>query len=429
MANPKVVIVGGGFGGIKAARALKKASVDLLIIDKTNHHLFQPLLYQIATAALSASSIATPIREIVRHQKNTSVIMADVIAIHKERKRVELLTREMISYDYLVVATGASHAYFGHDEWEVLAPGLKTLVDAVKIREHLLLSFERAERCDNSLDAEKYLRFVVIGGGPTGVEMAGAIAEIAHTTLYSNFRKIKPSLCQIYLIEGLEYLLPSYPIKLCIQAQKDLEQLGVTVLTNTRVTNITPEGVYMGDEFIETPNVIWAAGNEASPLLKTLGVPLDRQGRVLVEPDLSIPDNPNVFVIGDAAATLDPSFGILPGVAPVAIQQGNYVAKIISKQIPKEKRKPFKYFDKGSMATIGKGKAVATIGKLAFSGFFAWLAWGLIHIAYLINFRNRIIVMTQWILWFFTGSRNVRIINKSIEVEDEHEICNQSKKT
>ena len=417
MVYTKVVIVGGGFGGITAAKALKEQDLEILVIDKTNHHLFQPLLYQVATAALSSGTIAAPIREILRNQPSASVIMGDVRLVDKEKQEVILANGEKYHYDFLIIATGASHSYFGHKEWERFAPGLKTLEDAVRIREHILLAYEKAERCDSISEAEKYMRFVIIGGGPTGVEMAGAIAEIARQSLFRNFRKIKPELSKIYLIEGLAQVLPAYPPRLGAIAKRDLEKIGVKVLLNTKVTNITEEGVYIGDKFIATPNIIWAAGNVASPLMKSLDVPLDRQGRAFVLPDLSIPGFPNLFVIGDAAATADPKLGILPGIAPVAIQQGNYVAKIISKNISQQERKAFKYFDKGSMATIGKAKAVAMVGNLKFSGFLAWLAWCFIHILYLISFRNRMIVMMQWSFWYVTGKRNVRLIMQSVDEE------------
>lgn len=415
MSRKKVIIIGGGFGGINAALALRKAEIEVLVIDKTNHHLFQPLLYQVATAAIADTNIATPIREVLKNQKNASVIMADVVAIDKQQQIVRLLNGEALHYDDLIVATGATHSYFGNEKWEAYAPGLKTLVDAVKIREHILLSFETAEKYGHQQDIRKYLRFIVIGGGPTGVEMAGAIAEIAHASMVKNFRNIHPEKSEIYLIEGLDHLLPSYPMELSIQAYKDLEKMGIKVLLNTRVTNITEQGVYMGDTFIETANVIWAAGNEASSLLKSLAIPLDKQGRAWVEPDLTIPGFSNVFVIGDAAAVKDPNKGTLPGVAPVAIQQGKYVAKVIGKRIAPDQRIPFKYFDKGSMATIGKAKAVAVVGRFCFSGLLAWLAWSFIHIAYLISFRNRFIVMSQWIFWYLTNKRNVCIITRSIE--------------
>jgi NADH dehydrogenase len=415
MAYTKIVVIGGGFGGLNVAKGLKKAKLDLLIIDKTNHHLFQPLLYQVATAALSPGEIATPIREIVRHNANTSVIMGEVVAIDKNAKLLTLANGDKISYNLLVVATGARHSYFGNDAWETFAPGLKTIGDALKIREQILLSFEKAERVDSISTAEKYLNFVIVGGGPTGVEMAGAIAEIAHKTLFKNFRIIKPEKSKIFLIEALPYILPTYPQKLSLRAKKDLESMGVRVLTNTKVTAITEEGVQLGDTFIPCNNVVWAAGNQASPLLKTLDVPLDRAGRVVVGPDLTIPEHPEIFVIGDAACSIGKDGKPLPGIAPTAIQQAHYVAKIISHGIPPEKRAPFKYFDKGNMATIGTSKAVVSVGKINFSGFFAWAAWCFIHIIYLIGFRNRFGVMVEWFYCFMTGQRGVRLIYHSID--------------
>lgn len=417
MALAKLVIIGGGFGGLNLAKALKKADLDILLIDKTNHHLFQPLLYQVATAALSPGEIATPIREILRHQENTSVIMGDVEQIDTKGRKVVLQNGDVISYDYLVLATGARHSYFGNDKWEVFAPGLKTIQDALKIREQVLISFEKAERMDRVSETEKYLNFVVIGGGPTGVEMAGAIAEIANKTLFKNFRRIKPEGSKIYLIEALPHILPVYPESLAIRAEKDLKEMGVRVITGKKVTNITEEGVQIEDEFIPSVNIIWAAGNQASPLLKSLDVPLDRAGRVIVEPDLSIPGHPEVFVIGDAANAKGIDGKPLPGIATTAIQQGKYVAKLIGKHLPKEDRPPFKYFDKGSMATIGTKRAVAQMGKLKIAGFLAWLAWCFIHIVYLIGFRNRFGVMIEWIYCFVTGQRGVRLIYRSIEQE------------
>jgi len=415
MPYTKVVIIGGGFGGLNVAKLLKKAHMDVLVIDKTNHHLFQPLLYQVASAALSPGEIAIPIREILLDYANTHVIMGDVVGINKKEKTVTLGNGDVKSYDYLVVATGARHSYFGNDQWEEFAPGLKTIQDALKIREQVLISFEKAERLDKISEAEKYLNFVVIGGGPTGVEMAGAIAEIAHKTMFRNFSRIRPEKSKIYLIEGLPFILPSYPEKLSIRAKKDLEKMGVKVLTDTKVTDISYEGVTFGDQFIPCRNVVWAAGNQASPLLKTLDVPLDRAGRVIVGPDLTIPDHPEVFVIGDAAHALDKNEKPLPGIAPTAIQMAQYVGKVIKKEIPKEGRKPFKYFDKGSMATIGKSKAVAVMGKLKLTGFLAWAAWCFIHIVYLIGFRNRFGVMVEWFYCFTTGQRGVRLIYRSIE--------------
>lgn len=413
----KTVIIGGGFGGLTAAKALKRTKMDVLVIDKTNHHLFQPLLYQVATAALSPGEIATPIREVLRDQENTSVIMADVTSIDKEKKTLHLRNGDVVSFDFLIVATGARHSYFGNDQWEPFAPGLKTISDALLIRQHVLLSFEKAERLDSISEAEKYLNFIVIGGGPTGVEMAGAIAEIAHKTMFKNFRRIKPERSKIYLIEALPHILPSYPERLSRRATRDLEKMGVRVMNEKKVTNITEEGVEIGGAFIPCRNVVWAAGNQASPLLKTLDVPLDRAGRVIVNPDTSIPDHSDIFVIGDAANFQQKNGKPLPGVAQVAIQQARFVSKIIRKKTPPKKRKRFKYFDKGNMATIGKCHAVVEMGKVHLTGFIAWLAWCFIHILYLIGFRNRFGVMVEWFYCFFTGQRGVRLIYKSIEKE------------
>lgn len=415
MPYTKVVIVGGGFGGLNTAKDLKRAKMDVHIIDKTNHHLFQPLLYQVATAGLSPGEIGTPIREVLRYQENASVIMGDVANIDKNNRTLTLGNGDVIHYDYLVLAIGARHSYFGNDQWEPYAPGLKTIQDALKIREEILISFEKAERLDRISEAEKYLNFVVIGGGPTGVEMAGAIAEIAHKTLFSNFRKIRPEKSKIFLLEALPHILPSYPQKLALKAEKDLAKMGVKVMTNQRVTNINDEGVQIGDTFIPCKNVIWAAGNQVSPILKSLDVPLDKAGRVIVEPDMTIPNHPEVFVIGDCASAKDKNGKPLPGIAPTAIQQAHYVAKVIRKEIPKEQRKPFRYFDKGSMATIGTKKAIATMGKLQLSGTLAWLAWCFIHIIYLIGFRNRFSVMIEWFYCFMTGQRGVRLVYRSIE--------------
>lgn len=420
MAYTKVVVVGGGFGGLNAAQALKRANVDVLLIDKTNHHLFQPLLYQVASAALSPGNIAAPIREILRKQKNASVIMADIVGIDKDKRIVISSDGASFPYDFLILAPGSHHSYFGNDDWEEYAPGLKTLVDAIRIREKVLMAFEKAERCDSYSESLKYLRFVIVGGGPTGVEMAGAVAEIAHKTMFQNFRKIKPEYSEIYLIEGGGQILPAYPKHLGDKALQDLERMGVKVLLNTPVTKITKSGVHMGSKFLETTDIIWAAGNQASPLLKTLEIPLDKNGLAVVEPDLSVPGHPELFIIGDAARVYDTKGKPLPAIAPAAIQQAKYVSKIIQKNIPKEERKPFRYFDKGSMATIGKAKAVAMVGKVELSGFLAWLSWCFIHIVYLISFRNRIIVMIQWFIWYITGSRTVRLITKPIYSAEEH---------
>lgn len=414
MAYTKVVIIGGGFGGLNAAKALKKAKLDVLVIDKTNHHLFQPLLYEVATAALSPGEIATPLREVLRHQSNTSVVMGEVVSIDKAIKQVILSNGTAISYDYLILATGARHSYFGNDSWEKFAPGLKTISDALKVREQILISFEKAERLDSIEEASKYLNFVIIGGGPTGVEMAGAIAEIAHKTMFKNFRRIRPETSKIYLVEALPMILQTYPAELSLRAKKDLEHMGVKVLTGKKVTNIDENGVQIDGIFLECKNIIWAAGNQASPLLKTLEIPLDRQGRAIVDPDLSIPGHPEIFVIGDAACVLKDDKPI-PATAPAAIQEGKFVAKIIQKGIPKEKREPYHYFDKGSMATIGKAKAIVLFKSLRLSGFLAWLIWAFVHIVYLIGFRSRIGVMLEWGSTLITGQRGVRLINKSID--------------
>jgi NADH dehydrogenase len=417
MANTKVVILGGGFAGINAAKNLGNSKLDVWLIDKTNHHLFQPLLYQVASASLSPGDIAVPIREILSPYENITVLMGEVMEIDKENRQVVLRNGDRIGYEYLVVALGARHSYFGKDEWEKFAPGLKTLADALKIREKILLSFEKAERCDSISEAKKYLNFVIIGGGPTGVEMAGAIAEIAHQTMLKDFRRIDTTKTKIYLIEGSPTILPVYPEKLSHKAQKYLENFGVHVITGKRVTNITAEGVTVEGQVIPAENILWAAGNQASPILKTLNVPLDRQGRAIVEADLTLPNHPEIFVLGDSACAMDKKGTPLPGLAPVAVQQGRYVAQILLKRIAKRDRPPFVYFDKGSMATIGKTKAIGTFGKIQFSGLIAWLAWCFIHILYLIGFRNRLVVITQWLFSYFSSQKGARLINRPIDEE------------
>ncbi|MBU6446928.1 MAG: NAD(P)/FAD-dependent oxidoreductase, partial [Verrucomicrobia bacterium] len=354
MASTKVVILGGGFAGINAAKALGNSNYDVWMIDKTNHHLFQPLLYQVASAALSPGDIAIPIREILKPFPNVTVIMGEVVQIDKEKNLIILRNGDQIGYEFLIVALGARHSYFGNDQWEPFAPGLKTLVDALKIRERILMSFEKAERCDSISEARKFLNFVIIGGGPTGVEMAGAISEIAYQTMLQDFRRIDTTKTKIHLIEGSPHILPVYSEKLSRKAQQYLEQFGVNVITGKRVIGVSHEGVTIEGLFIPAENVVWAAGNQASPVLKTLGVPLDRQGRVNVEPDLTIPEHPEIFVLGDAACALDKKGKPLPALAPVAVQQGRYVAQILRRRIPKNARPPFIYFDKGSMATVGK---------------------------------------------------------------------------
>ena len=417
MSVTKVVILGGGFGGLNAAKTLGHSKLDVWVIDKTNHHLFQPLLYQVASAALSPGDIGIPIREIVSPYENVTVLMAEAVSIDKKEKHVVLRNGDRIGYEYLIVALGARHSYFGREEWELYAPGLKTLSDALKIRERILMSFEMAERCDSISEAKKFLNFVIIGGGPTGVEMAGAIAEIAYETMLKNFRRIDTTKTKIYLIEGNSHILPAYPETLTVKAKKYLERYGVHVIEGKRVTNVTSEGVEVEGMEIPAKNILWAAGNQASPVLKTLDVPLDRQGRVAVDPDLSIPGYPEIFVIGDAACAMDKKGKPLPGLAPVAVQQGRYVAHILRKRLPKSERPPFRYLDKGTMATIGKTKAIGMFGKIQFSGFIAWLAWCFIHIIYLIGFRNRLIVLTQWLFSYFSPQRGARLINQSLDKE------------
>ena len=419
MANAKVLILGGGFGGLNAAKALGNSKFDVWLIDKTNHHLFQPLLYQVASAALSPGDIAIPIREILSPYENITVLMGEVVGIDKENRHVVLRNGDRVAYEYLIIALGARHSYFGNDQWEEFAPGLKTLGDALNIRERILLSFEKAERCDSISEAKKYLNFVIIGGGPTGVEMAGAIAEIAYETLMKNFRRIDTTKTRIYLVEGSPHILPVYPEKLSNKAQSYLEHFGVTVITGKRVTNISHEGVTIEDMMIPAENILWAAGNQASQVLKTLNVPLDRQGRANVEPDLSLPDHPEVFVIGDTACAMDKKGKPLPALAPVAVQQGRYVAKILRKQLPKNERPPFNYLDKGTMATIGKTKAIGMFGQVQFSGLIAWLAWCFVHVMYLIGFRNRIVVTLQWFFAYFSPKRGARLIYRITEADEE----------
>jgi NADH:ubiquinone reductase (H+-translocating) len=411
MTKKRVIIVGGGFGGITAAKQLKNSNLELIVIDKTNHHLFQPLLYQVAAAALSPGDIAVPIRGILSKKNNVEVILSEVISVDKEQSCVRLKNREM-KYDYLVLAPGSSHSYFGKKQWEEFAPGLKTLNDALTIRENILRSFEEAEIIEDKNIKNECLTFIIVGGGPTGVEMAGAIAEIAKKTMIKNFRNIKPEEAKIILVEAGSRILTAYSEKLSTIAKGDLEAMGVKVLVNTKITNVISGAVEMGNELIKSKNIIWAAGNEASPLLKTLNTELDRAGRVVVEPDLSVKSFPNIFVIGDAAHAADKRGDLLPGIAPVAIQQGNYIAKLINNEVNGLPRKPFVYFDKGTMATIGKAKAVARIGKFEFSQWIAWFLWSFIHIFFLITFRNRFRVMGEWIMYYFTGRRGVRLITK-----------------
>lgn len=411
MDKKRIIIVGGGFGGLTCAKQLSTENIELIVIDKTNHHLFQPLLYQVAAAALSPGDIAVPIRGILSKKNNVEVILSEVISVNRNESSVKLNDRE-IKFDYLVLAPGSSHSYFGKSEWEKFAPGLKTLNDALTIRENILRSFEEAEISEDKNVKNECLTFVIVGGGPTGVEMAGAIAEIAKKTMLRNFRHIKPEEAVIILVEAGPRILPSYSEKLSAIAKKDLESLGVKVLINTKITNIYSGAVEMGSEIIKSKNIIWAAGNVTSALTKSLNIELDRAGRVMVENDLSVKGSPNIFVIGDAAHVVDKHGELLPGIAPVAIQEGRYVGKLINRDISGKTRKPFAYFDKGTMATIGKAKAVARIGSMEFSELLAWLLWSFVHIFFLITFRNRFRVMGEWIMYYFTGRRGVRLITK-----------------
>jgi NADH:ubiquinone reductase (H+-translocating) len=449
--KPRVVIVGAGFGGLNAAQALAKAGIQtnvrITVIDRENHHTFQPLLYQVATAGLSPGEIAAPIRSILRAHKNIEVLMAEVTGFDLDRRTVKIPDAE-IPYDYLIVAAGASHAYFGHDEWEPYAPGLKTIEDALEIRRRVLLAFELAERHTALGEAAPPLNFVVVGGGPTGVELAGTLAEISRHALAHEFRSIDPARTHILLLEGGPRVLPAYAEDMSRSAQEQLHRLGVEVRTSTTVTQIEPGAVYAGNTRLPATVILWAAGVAASSLGKSLGAPVDRAGRVLVQPDLSLPGHPEVFVIGDLAALKDEHGKLLPGVAPVAMQQGTYVAKLIRQELksaelksagapfsaegaphlasltrkpalslPKggnsDSRPPFRYWDKGSLATIGRAAAVAEFGRIHISGFLAWLAWLFIHILFLIGFRNRLLVFIQWAWSYVTYERGARLITGS----------------
>lgn len=415
MAATKVVILGGGFAGLSAAKELCRTSFDIFVIDRSNHHLFQPLLYEVATAALTPADIALPIRQLLSGHPNITVLMGEVISIDKDKRTITLRNGDHVGFDFLILALGSRHSYFGHKEWESFAPGLKTLNDALKIRERILMSFEKAERCNSLSEAQQYLNFVIVGGGPTGVEMAGAIAEIAYRTMLRDFRHINPAMAKIFLCEGLPHILSAYPEKLSNIAKTYLEKMGVEVLTSSRVTEVTDKGVRIGDRLIPCHNVIWAAGDEASSVLKTLNIPLDRHGRAIVEPDLSLPDHPEIFVIGDAASAKGVDGQPLPAVAPVAIQEGRYVGRILRRHLKKTEREPFHYKDKGMLATVGKTKAVGSFKNWQFSGFFAWLIWGIVHIAFLRGIHNRLSVTFRWFSSFFTGQRGARLIYRSID--------------
>jgi NADH dehydrogenase len=409
VAKPHVVIVGGGFAGLNAARVLARREARVTLVDRRNHHLFKPLLYQVATAGLSPADIATPLRSILRKASDVRVILAAAERVEPEARRV-ILDEGELTYDALILAAGATHSYFGHDEWETLAPGLKTLEDALEIRRRVLLAFEAAERARDAAERRALLTLVVIGGGPTGVELAGALAELARHTIARDFRAIDPTQTRVILLEGGSRILPSFPEGLARAAARSLERIGVEVRTGALVTRITPDAVWVGGEPIHSRAVLWAAGVAAAPLAHTLGVPLDRAGRIPVTPDLSVAGHPEIFVAGDLCAFTHGTGEPLPGVAPVAIQQGRAAAANAWRRLAGEATRPFRYHDRGSMATVGRAAAVAVIGPLRLSGLPAWLAWLGVHITFLIGFRNRFLVLFEWAWAYSTWQRGARLI-------------------
>jgi NADH dehydrogenase len=412
--GPQIVIVGGGFGGLEAAKALGGAPARVTLVDRRNHHLFQPLLYQVATAVLSPADIAQPIRAVLRDRANVEVVLGDVTSVDADGKQVVLADGSRLPYDYLVLAAGASHAYFGHDEWEPYAPGLKSLEEATDIRRRLLVSFEAAERERDPEKRKALMTFVVVGGGPTGVEMAGAIAEIARYSLAKDFRHIDTRDARVILLEAVDRLLLAFPAQLSRYALWDLQRLGVDVRFNTPVTDIGPGVVTAGGTEIKAATIIWAAGVKSSPVGATLGVETDRAGRVIVQPDLSIPGHPEVFVIGDMSSLMGPNGRPYPGVAQVAKQEGAWAAKNIRRAMAGKKMEPFQYIDLGNMATIGRNAAVADIRGVNLTGFFAWLVWALVHVFNLIGFRNRLVVGLQWLWGYLTFQRGARLITGSM---------------
>ena len=408
-----MIIIGGGFAGLDAARRLRKVPCDVTLVDRHNHHVFQPLLYQVATAGLSPGDIASPIRWILRKQQRLRVLLATVERIDSAAKRVHLDGGDVLRYDYLIVAPGATHSYFGRDEWSAIAPGLKTLDDALAIRRKLLLAFEEAEREPNPVYQRRLLTFVIIGGGPTGVEMAGALAEIARHSLRQEFDEVDPAIARILLIEAGPSILPSFPDALRASARRALRRLGVDVREGKAVSAVEDGAVWIGDERIEAGTILWAAGVAASPLARDLGPNLDRAGRVIVDADLSVPGHPGVFAAGDIASFSHQSGKPLPGVAQVAKQQGRHAAANIARLIAGEPTKPFRYIDPGNMATIGRNAAIADFGFLRVSGYLGWLLWLFVHIMFLIGFRNRASVLLQWGAAYLTHQRSVRLITRN----------------
>jgi NADH dehydrogenase len=419
--RPAVVIVGGGFGGLDAARVLKGAPVQVTLIDRRNHHVFQPLLYQVATAALSPGDIAAPIRWILRSQENVRVLLAEVRGIDVSTRRLKLDGGHELAYDYLILATGATHSYFGHEEWQRFAPGLKTIEDSLEIRRRMLLAFERAERETDPALRRQYLTFAVVGGGPTGVELAGALAEIARQTLRDEFRNIEPEVARIVLLEAGPSILPAFPEKLRDASRRMLRSLGVEVWENTMVTGVEDGVVHLGGDRLTARTVLWAAGVTASPLGKLLDVPVDRSGRVVVEKDLSVPGHPEIFVVGDLSVFTHQTGKPLPGVAQVAMQGGRAAARNVLRRVRGEPTEPFRYHDRGNMATIGRARAIADLPWIRLSGFVAWLIWLFIHLVSLIGFRNKLLVLISWMGAYITYQRAVRLITgKDVEETEQN---------
>lgn len=406
--NKTLIVVGAGFAGLQLVKSLKNTPIRIVLIDKSNHHLFQPLLYQVAVSALSPADISAPIRTILKNQKNVEVILGEVTDIDKSNKTVTVDGQE-VKFDFLVLAPGSRHSYFGKDKWEENAPGLKTIKDALNIRENMLLSFEQAENTAFLSGKNLPVQFVVIGGGPTGVEIAGSLAEIATKTLRKDFRNIDTRKTKIILVEGSGKLLGAYDSPLNEKAAQNLQNMGVEVRLNTMVTNIDETGVTLGDERIETQNIIWAAGNTASPLIKSLGTETDRMGRAIVRENCSIKESEDLFVVGDAANFMENGKS-LPGIAPVAMQQGRYIGKLIKNRLENRDIPRFKYSDKGSMATIGRAKAIFQADNIKLSGFIAWVLWAFIHVMYLIGFRNRYRVMAEWVWYYISFKPGARLI-------------------
>lgn len=419
MKRKHVVVIGGGFGGLAAARELRRDEVDVTLIDRTNHHLFQPLLYQVAMATLAESDVTAPIRWLLRKQKRARVLMAEVESVDVEGRAVRLADGSAVAYDWLVVAAGARHSYFSHPEWEEAAPGLKSIEDAVEIRRRFLLAFERAEACEDDAERAALQTFVIVGGGPTGVELAGILPTIVKKSMGADFRRVDPQRTRVILVEGGPRILPGMPESLAERARRDLVELGVEVRTGQVVTAIDPGVVTIGDESIRAGTVLWAAGNAASGLGRSLGAPMDRAGRVAVEPDLSLPGRPEVFVVGDMAAVTSGGKPV-PGVAPAAMQGGRHAARMIRRDLEHRARVPFRYVNKGDLATIGRLRAVAAFGdRIRLSGFFAWVIWLFVHILYLAGFRNRVSVLIEWAYAFFTHQRGARLILEPVRRNPE----------